>query len=117
MTDTTILEHPIDILHLDGADQTTSLVERPELQLVHIEGPQGPAGPKGDPGPSGSASYVWDQAAPSASWLITHNLGVYPSVTVVDSTDRVVEGAVNYIDSNNIRVDFNAPFTGQAFLN
>ncbi len=60
--------------------------------------------------------YIHMQGLPSATWNIAHNLDFYPSVTVVDSSNRVVYGDVQYTDTNNIIVTFNAAFSGQAYL-
>ena len=53
----------------------------------------------------------------SASWVITHNLGRYPSVTVVDDNNKVVVGDVKYNSTNIITITFQSAFTGCAFLN
>lgn len=53
----------------------------------------------------------------SATWTITHNLGKFPSVTVVDSANTVVVGNVDYTNSNSLVITFNAAFSGCAFLN
>ena len=53
----------------------------------------------------------------SASWVITHNLGRYPSVTVVDDNNKVVVGDVKYNSTNIITITFQTAFTGCAFLN
>jgi hypothetical protein len=68
--------------------------------------------------PSGGTtnSYVHDQAIPAATWNIQHNLGYFPNVTVVDSSERVVFGDVTYIDNNNITVDFAGGFSGKAYV-
>jgi hypothetical protein len=50
-------------------------------------------------------------------WNINHNLGEYPSVTVVDLDNNVVVGEVDYLNTNQIRVSFSRPFAGCAFLN
>ena len=39
-------------------------------------------------------SSVYSQGAASNSWAITHNLGFYPNVTVVDSGGSIVEGEI-----------------------
>lgn len=52
-----------------------------------------------------------------AQWTITHNLGKFPSVTVVDSANTVVIGDVDYSSSNSLVITFNAAFSGCAFLN
>ena len=53
----------------------------------------------------------------SKLWTITHNLGKYPSVTIVDDNNEVVIGAIDYKSTNQVAVSFNSPFDGCAFLN
>lgn len=87
---------------------------------VGVQGPAGPRGDKGDtgtPGPAGGTTYTFTQGTPSALWTIVHNLGKFPSVSVVDSAESIVQGAVTYINSNQLSIQFSAPFSGQAFLN
>lgn len=60
--------------------------------------------------------YVHHQATPESVWTITHNLEGYPSVAVVDSNKRLVEGAVEYTSQNTITVEFSSPFGGEAYL-
>ena len=48
---------------------------------------------------------------------VEHDLGSYPSVTVVDSSGRYVIGDVQYLDENTIEVSFSASFAGKAYLN
>lgn len=79
-------------------------------------GPEGPEGPQGPPGPEPIA-YVHTQAASATTWVITHNLGRYPSVEVVDSAGSLVLGSVRYIDANQIELTFVYPFSGKAYLN
>jgi hypothetical protein len=81
-------------------------------------GPQGPTGPQGIQGIPGQAgdSYVWDQAVASATWTITHPLGKYPGVEIVDSSDRLVEGDLEFPDLSTVIARFSAPFGGRAFL-
>lgn len=71
----------------------------------------------GGPGTGDDKHYVHPQGAPSASWIINHGLGKYPSVTVLDSGGTEVEGHVAYISLNLIQITFSAAFSGQAFLN
>jgi hypothetical protein len=83
-------------------------------------GPTGPQGPKGDPGPMGppgDTHYTHTQAVASDTWVIDHNLGKYPSVSVVDSANDEVEGSVNHVDPMRVILVFSAPFSGKAFLN
>ena len=63
------------------------------------------------------ATFTYVQTAASAFWIIQHNLGRYPAVSVVDSAGDEVEGSVIYVDSNQVTVAFSAPFSGNAYLN
>ena len=63
-----------------------------------------------------SRRHVFTQAVASASWEISHELGGFPSVTVVDSANSVVIGDVTYIDDENITVTFSGAFAGKAYL-
>jgi len=59
---------------------------------------------------------VYIQGAASSTWTITHDLGGYPSVTVVNSTGTVVVGTVTYNSTSEIQIEFTAPFSGTAYL-
>lgn len=65
----------------------------------------------------GDTSYIHHQIVPSSTWTITHNLGKYPSVTVVDSSNNVVVGDIQYIDQNTVKIMFTTEFAGKAYLN
>lgn len=65
----------------------------------------------------GASSYVHTQLVASAEWTISHNMGKYPSVSIVDSGDNIVMGDVRYIDENTVTVRFNGAFSGTAYLN
>jgi hypothetical protein len=82
--------------------------------LRYIPGPPGPRGPIG---PSSGPGFVFNKATPGSIWTIVHNLGRHPSVTVVDSGGRKVEGDVIYGSDNSVVVSFSAPFSGTAYLN
>lgn len=96
-----------------------------QIGLIGPPGPQGPTGPVGPGGPVGPAgppgpglgTYTHLQAAPLATWVITHGLGRRPSVTVVDSAGTVVVGDVNYLSDTQIAVAFSSAFSGAAYLN
>lgn len=62
-------------------------------------------------------TFVFNQLAPSDTWLITHGLNKFPSVSVVDSGGTVVIGTVDYINENSVTVTFNGSFSGKAFMN
>lgn len=65
----------------------------------------------------GDKYFVYDQAIPSNTWEIHHNLGKHPSVSVVDSAGDLVEGDCNYLDNNSLILTFSGAFSGKAFLN
>lgn len=62
-------------------------------------------------------NYVHTQSSPSSSWSINHNLGKYPSVTIVDTAGSEVEGNVTHTGPNGLTITFTAPFSGKAFIN
>lgn len=64
-----------------------------------------------------SKTFIFEQGIASDTWQINHNLNKYPSCTIVDSADNVVEGAEKYIDENTIEIYFNGAFKGKAYLN
>ena len=68
-------------------------------------------------GGGGDLNFTFTQVAPATTWTITHNLGKFPSVSVVDTADTQVYGDVEYIDDNSLRVTFSAAFGGKAYLN
>lgn len=61
--------------------------------------------------------FIFTQASSSKQWEIEHNLGKYPSVSVVDSGGNEVVGDVTYLTKNKLTVLFTAPFSGKAYLN
>lgn len=61
--------------------------------------------------------FLFRQNIPSQIWSIQHGLDKFPSVTVVDSGDNVVIGEVQYIDYNNLIIQFTSAFSGKAYLN
>jgi len=62
-------------------------------------------------------TFIFTQAVPATTWNITHNLGKFPSVSVINSNNVVINGEVTYIDNNNIQANFSAGFSGKAYLN
>lgn len=62
-------------------------------------------------------AHIHNQSSASAQWTITHNLGKYPSVSVVDTSDAEVIGEVEYLSDTQLTVKFSAPFSGKAYLN
>ena len=65
----------------------------------------------------GSPTFIFTQNATATVWNILHNLGKFPSITVIDSGNTVVTGEYIYIDNNNVQLNFSAAFSGKAYLN
>ncbi len=61
--------------------------------------------------------YTHNQNSVSDTWSVTHNLGKKPAVTVVDSADTVLYGAVSYTDDNSLTITLSAPTSGKAYMN
>ena len=65
----------------------------------------------------GSPTFIFTQGVPATTWNILHNLGKFPSVSVINNNNVVINGEVTYIDNNNVQLNFSAGFTGKAYLN
>jgi hypothetical protein len=63
-----------------------------------------------------SVRHVHTQGTASTSWSITHALGGYPSVSIVDSAKTVVIGEVTYLSTTQVVVNFTSAFSGYAYL-
>lgn len=60
--------------------------------------------------------YVHTQSSVSDVWVINHNLGFKPAVTVLNNSGEVVHGEVQYTGEQQVTVRFTAPFTGKVYL-
>ncbi len=70
----------------------------------------------------GEITYTHIQSSTSNTWVINHDLHRFPSVTVVDTSDNVVQGKVIYNSDKQLTITFfNAgsplAFQGKAYLN
>jgi hypothetical protein len=62
------------------------------------------------------SKYTHDQSSPATTWSITHNLGYKPNVAVVDTSDTLCFGDVDYTNDNALVVTFAQSFGGKAYL-
>lgn len=64
-------------------------------------------------------TFVFLQSQAANVWTVKHDLGKFPSVTIVDSqpTPQTVIGNITYNDLNTCTITFGTPFSGQAFCN
>ena len=74
-------------------------------------------GPPGPPGAPGGANYVHNQSILADTWIVTHNLGRNPSITVVDSGDSVILPNIHYDNTNQVTLTFSAPTSGKVYVN
>tara|TARA_R100000951_G_scaffold39335_1_gene33194 strand:- start:4399 stop:5082 length:684 start_codon:yes stop_codon:yes gene_type:complete len=65
----------------------------------------------------GDLSFVYEQTNPSNTWVITHNLGKKPSVTIVTTTDTTVIGEITYNNKNKLTINLSSANSGKAYLN
>ena len=60
--------------------------------------------------------YHHKQTSASREWTITHNLGKFPNVKIVDSLKQLCFGDIFYVDTNTVTVKFGAAESGDAYL-
>lgn len=70
-----------------------------------------------DTSAGGDKTFIFTQAVASNKWYIQHNLNKNPSVTIVDTGNNVIVGAIEYVDANNCICTFTSAFSGKAYLN
>lgn len=70
----------------------------------------------------GDITYTHNQSSTSNTWVINHDLHRFPSVTVVDSAETIVQGTVVYNSNKQLTITFFSgggalAFQGKAYLN
>jgi hypothetical protein len=103
---------------VEVVEEDIEIVVTEEIIQVEIGtfGPQGPPGPAGPAGSTTSVFYVHNQATPSATWTIDHNLGGHPTAVVQDSGGTTCEGNFAYPSINRLVITFSAAFSGVAYV-
>lgn len=66
-------------------------------------------------GISGGA-YNFEQSSNVTTWNITHNLGFYPNVSIIDYGSNNIEADIVYPDGNHVTINFAQPTSGYAYL-
>lgn len=66
---------------------------------------------------TGDKAYTHNQSVASSSWVITHNLGKTPSVSVQDSAGTDVVGQVTHNTEQKLTITFSGAISGKAYLN
>lgn len=72
---------------------------------------------EGGQGGGGDKNYVHVQGTSAKIWSVQHNLGKYPSVTIVDYDGNEVIGSVKHNSVNDLTITFNVLVDGKAFCN
>lgn len=104
------------IVVVDDGRQSVIREEVPVTEVLAVA-MQGPPGPPGPPGGGAGATYTHVQTLPSSVWTVAHNLGRYPSITVVDNLGGELFADVRYIDSAIAQITHSVPLIGRAYCN
>jgi len=111
-----------DIIIIDGEvveiitspPETIEVIQQnPTIEMNYMA--PGPPGPQGPPGTS--FTYTHSQDVASDIWVVEHNLGKFPSATIVDSGGTAVYGDIKYIDNMSLTISFSAIFSGKVYCN
>lgn len=65
----------------------------------------------------GDKNYIHNQITAASTWIVTHNLNKYPSISIVDTGGNIVIGEVLYDSLNQVTLTFTAEFSGKAYFN
>lgn len=63
-----------------------------------------------------NSSFVYTQNTPSTTWDINHGMNMIPNVTTEDTLGNDIVGILDVIDNNRIKIYFNQPVAGKAYL-
>lgn len=68
--------------------------------------------------PVNQVKFVYTQAEISNEWNITHNLGFFPNITILDNDvpPRIIEADIRYLNSNSVKIIMNTAMSGVAYL-
>lgn len=86
-------------------------VPRPSMEAEFVKGYMGP------PGPPGGGTYMHTQTTPAAVWTAAHNLGRYPSVSIVDHLGNLMLADVRFVDADTVQIAHAAPTIGKVYFN
>lgn len=63
---------------------------------------------------AGNAGYA-SGVSNSASWTLTHSLGYYPNVTVINTSGNVCWGQIAHISTASLNISFNENVSGTGY--
>jgi len=61
-------------------------------------------------------SFVYTQSTPATVWDIIHSMNMIPNVTSEDTQGNDIVGILDVVDNNRIKLYFNTPVAGKAYL-
>ena len=67
-------------------------------------------------GGSTASSYIYNQTVAASTWVITHNLGYNPNITILDGAGNTLEGQVSMTSLTTTTIVFSQAITGVAYL-
>lgn len=73
--------------------------------------------PQPAPQPGEYRNYTHVQSLAATTWTVPHNLGRYPSVTVVDHNGAALLADFSYVDENIVQITHSVPMIGRAYCN
>jgi hypothetical protein len=62
-------------------------------------------------------NFLYEQETPASVWTIQHDLGKYPSITLLDADGVIMLGDIKYVDMETVEITFATEITGKALLN
>lgn len=116
-------ENPIVVVGDDAPGQVQSvddgvvLVLQEQAEQINTASERGPMGPMGPQGPSGDLSYTHNQLSASNTWVINHNLGKYPAITLRDSAGSEFDARVQHVNNNQAIAHLSYAVSGTAHAN
>lgn len=63
-----------------------------------------------------NSSFQFTQQTAATIWTIQHSMGLIPNVRLEDLSGADIQGQIDIIDDNNLRVVFNQAVAGRAYL-
>jgi hypothetical protein len=63
-----------------------------------------------------NSSFVFTQQTPATMWDVVHGMNLIPNVRIEDLTGVDIQGVIDIIDNNRLKIYFNQPVAGRAYL-
>jgi len=63
-----------------------------------------------------NSSFVFSQPTAALIWNISHNMNLKPNVFTEDDAGNDIEGVIEYVDNNILKISFNQAVAGKAYL-